>query len=103
MMHFLIGRYLEVEYTEKFLSVISAEHFERLKDDIYCRFSDDDVELTDADIKEGWKSWFDFAANCGTLICNDFDILKADGSSTYPTICLADYLLEMAISAIDNL
>ena len=103
MMHFLIGRYLDVEYNEKLLAVISAENFNKIKDDIYCRFCDDDIELTDADIKEGWKSWFDFAANNGTLINLSFDIIKADGSSIWPTIHLSDYLLEMVNVAIDNL
>lgn len=101
--HYLLGKDFDTEYTTKFLAVVSTENFEKLKDDVFCRFDADELGLTDADIKEAWKCWFDWAANNGTLINIDFDIINADGSHVYPTVHLIDYLLETANVAIDNL
>ena len=98
--HFLLGRFLDTEYSDKFLSKISAENFSRLKEDMLVRF---DGELTEEDIKQAWYEWFDWAASNGTLISPHFEIVDADVCWRHEELRVADFLLEMARTAINKL
>ena len=100
-LYFLLGRFLDTEFNEEFLANISAENFTKLKKHLQDIF--EDLTLTDADTKEAWKAWFDWAAYNGTIINHNFQIVDPECSWSHEELRLIDLTLELANSAIDKL
>ena len=98
--HFLLSRFMETEYQTKLLANVSVETFEQLKQDMTEQFAD---WLTDVDIKEAWKCWFDWAADNGTLISSELQFVNPDVSWQHDELRIIDLVIELAHSYIDRL
>lgn len=91
----LLSYFLEYHFQEKLLTNVSTETFAVIKKELIDIF--DDLELTDADVKEAWKAWFDEAAYNGTLVAPFIQL------PDYDEIRIMDQFIELANNAIDSL
>ena len=92
---YLLSYYMDYTFQTKLLAQPCAKNFSIIKEDLLSRFGC--LELTDDDIKQAWKDWFDENANNGTLV-NDNLLLPKYGETK-----VIDQLIYLAIDAIDNL
>ena len=92
---YLLSYYMDYTFQNKLLAQPCAKNFSIIKEDLLSRF--DCLELTDDDIKQAWKDWFDENANNGTLVNDNLLLPK------YGEIKVIDQLIYLAIDAIDNL
>ena len=98
---YLLSHFLVTEYQQQFLARISTETFDQLKEDLTSRF--DYLELTDDDIKEVWKAYFEYSISCGSLLSPDFCIKHPTISYQHDELKVHDYMLDIASKAIDSL
>ena len=92
---YLLSYYMDYTFQNKLLAQPCAKNFSIIKEDLLSRFGC--LELTDDDIKQAWKDWFDENANNGTLVNDNLLLPK------YGEIKVIDQLICLAIDAIDNL
>ena len=92
---YLLSYYMDYTFQNKLLAQPCAKNFSIIKEDLLSRFGC--LELTDDDIKQAWKDWFDENANNGTLVNDNLLLPK------YGEIKVIDQLIYLAIDAIDNL
>ena len=96
--HFLLARFMDTEYPVSLLASVSPKNFDVLKREMFSRFNDCYLhELTEDDVKEAWKIWFDYAVDDGTLISADLCLPQ------YVDIRVHRQLAELAVDAIDKL
>ena len=98
---YLLSRFLVTEYQQQFLARISTKTFDQLKEDLTERFNY--LELTDTDIKEAWKEYFEYSISCGSLISPDFCITDPVVDYRHDELKVHDYMLDIASKAIDSL
>jgi len=93
--NWLLSYFLEYHFQDKVLANVCDQTFVAIKDELIGRF--DSLGLTDADIKEAWKSWFDEASFNGTLVAPYIQFANNDD------LRIIDLTIELANKAIDAL
>lgn len=92
---YLLSYYMDYTFQNKLLAQPCAKNFSIIKEDLLSRF--DCLELTDDDIKQAWKDWFDENANNGLLVFPELRLPQ------YNELKVIDKVIELANNAIDNL
>ena len=98
---YLLGHFIDVEYDEKFLCNVSASTLKLLSEDLSCKF--EELELTDDDVKDVWKEWFEWAMSNGTIINHYFRIVDADRPTRHEELDVAKYVLKIIYNKIDSI